>query len=212
MSVASRQIILVMEKPEDEETAPDLTDVSWSPDGRYVYLTHSAKDKWERGLVRLNISTHEIEDLVKDENLYSRWMFSEDGQKIFYQFSDGDLPNDLYMSDARLERAVRLTDLNPWLAQRKLTRSELVEYLDVDGNTLYGILYYPVGYEKAQTYPLIVAVHGGPESHYVNGWHTRYSAPAQVLAGQGYLVFFPNYRSSTGYGIEVIKKTPPSTL
>jgi dipeptidyl aminopeptidase/acylaminoacyl peptidase len=28
--------------------------------------------------------------------------------------------------------------------------------------------------------------------------------PPQVLAGRGYFVFLPNYRSSTGYGVEVI--------
>ena len=33
---------------------------------------------------------------------------------------------------------------------KKLTRSELVKYLDVDGEELYGILYYPVDYEEGK--------------------------------------------------------------
>ena len=45
-------------------------------------------------------------------------------------------------------------------------------------------------------------VHGGPESHYSNGWVSNYGSPGQVLSGRGYFVFYPNYRSSTGYGVE----------
>jgi dipeptidyl aminopeptidase/acylaminoacyl peptidase len=65
-----------------------------------------------------------------------------------------------------------------------------------------GILYYPTDYAKGKRYPLIVDVHGGPESNHSNGWHTNYVVPPQVLAGKGYLVFLPNYGASTGYGLE----------
>jgi len=44
-------------------------------------------------------------------------------------------------------------------------------------------------------------VHGGPESHYSNGWITRYVTPGQVLAARGFAVFYPNYRGSTGRGL-----------
>ncbi|MCK4745438.1 MAG: S9 family peptidase, partial [Bacteroidales bacterium] len=50
--------------------------------------------------------------------------------------------------------------------------------------------------------PLIVYVHGGPESHHTNNWLSRYSTPGQVMAGKGYLVLYLNYRASTGYGVD----------
>jgi len=59
-----------------------------------------------------------------------------------------------------------------------------------------------VNYQKGTSYPLVTIVHGGPESNYSNGWVTRYSEPGQVLAGKGYAVFYPNFRSSTGYGLD----------
>jgi dipeptidyl aminopeptidase/acylaminoacyl peptidase len=37
------------------------------------------------------------------------------------------------------------------------------------------------------------------------GWLSAYSRPAQALCGEGYFVYFPNYRSSTGYGLEHVK-------
>lgn len=96
----------------------------------------------------------------------------------------------------------RLTVSNPWLTERKLGKQEAIRYLARDGQEIEGLLIYPVDYQPEQQYPLVVIVHGGPESNFSNEWITRYSEPGQVLAGKGYAVFFPNYRASTGYGVE----------
>jgi dipeptidyl aminopeptidase/acylaminoacyl peptidase len=48
-------------------------------------------------------------------------------------------------------------------------------------------------------------VHGGPESHVSNGWVTSYSRPGQVGAARGFAVFYPNYRGSTGRGVDFSK-------
>jgi dipeptidyl aminopeptidase/acylaminoacyl peptidase len=48
-------------------------------------------------------------------------------------------------------------------------------------------------------------VHGGPESHYSNGWLTGYSLLGQMAAARGYAVFYPNYRGSTGRGVAFSK-------
>ena len=50
-----------------------------------------------------------------------------------------------------------------------------------------------------------MAVHGGPESHDKNGWLTSYSDPGQMGAARGYAVFYPNYRGSTGKGVDYSK-------
>ncbi|MFQ5604595.1 MAG: prolyl oligopeptidase family serine peptidase [bacterium] len=96
----------------------------------------------------------------------------------------------------------RLTVSNPWLAERKLGKQEVVRYQSRDNWDVEGLLIYPVDYQTGQKYPLVVLVHGGPESHFYNGWLSNYSRPGQVLSGKGYAVFYPNYRSSTGYGLE----------
>ncbi|MBD3224340.1 MAG: prolyl oligopeptidase family serine peptidase [Caldithrix sp.] len=96
----------------------------------------------------------------------------------------------------------RLTNVNPWLKDKHLGKQEVVQYQARDGVTIEGLLIKPVDYEADQSYPMVVFVHGGPESHYSNGWVTRYATPGQVLAGKGYAVFYPNYRASTGYGLE----------
>ena len=188
----TKAIELAYELPEDEDTAPTVNVVNWSPDGGHLYMTYSAKDHWERGLVRYDLSSRETTDLVKDGNLYGGWRFTKDGRKIFYNFSNGDLPNDLYMADAEFRNTTRLTDLNPWLADVTLTRSELVEYLNVDGKALYGILYYPVNYDPGKQYPLVAEIY---ERFFNNG----FNANMNLLANADFFGFRPSVDLEIGY-------------
>lgn len=104
-----------------------------------------------------------------------------------------------YWNGKNLEQ---LTTVNPWLAERTLGNQEVIRYKARDGLEIEALLIYPTNYVKGQAYPLIIVVHGGPEAHYSNEWLTGYSTPGQVLANKGYAVFYPNYRGSTGYGVE----------
>ncbi|MCL7974706.1 MAG: S9 family peptidase [marine benthic group bacterium] len=108
-------------------------------------------------------------------------------------------PGELYVSDGGGEPR-RITDSNPWLADRRLASQEPVEWIAADGLRLEGILIRPLdGRDDA---PTIVVVHGGPEAHQRNGWMTGYSTLGQVAAADGFAVFYPNYRASTGRGVE----------
>jgi dipeptidyl aminopeptidase/acylaminoacyl peptidase len=112
-----------------------------------------------------------------------------------------DIPEELFYWQ-RGKKVRRLTELNPWLSDRKLGKQSVIKYKARDGLEIEGILIYPVNYDVKTKYPLIVYVHGGPESHYSNGWMSSYSRPGQVMAGKEYVVFYPNYRASTGYGVQ----------
>lgn len=95
----------------------------------------------------------------------------------------------------------RLTDSNPILDERRLARQEVITYEARDGLEIEAILIHPAERLRGGN-PLVVIAHGGPEAHYSNGWLTSYSSPGQVLAGKDYAVVYPNYRGSTGRGVE----------
>lgn len=126
---------------------------------------------------------------------------SRDGAVIAFVGSTPSLPAEVYRWQSRA-KVRQLTTRNPWLAERRLGRQGVIRYTARDGQEIEAILVYPLNYEKGTRYPLIVSVHGGPEAHHSNGWLTRYLDPAQVLAARGYLALYPNYRASTGYGVE----------
>ena len=110
-------------------------------------------------------------------------------------------PGNLYLWDGK-KKITKLTNINPELAEKTLGNQEVISYKARDGVEIEGLMIHPVAYEKGKSYPLVVYVHGGPESHHSNGWLSRYSTPAQVMAGKGYLVLYLNYRASTGYGVD----------
>jgi len=119
--------------------------------------------------------------------------------------SSYNLPWEAFYFDIGKNTPTRLTDSNPWLAGIRWARQEVITYTARDGLQLEGILIHPLDEESGKRYPLILAVHGGPESNHNNGWITWYSTPGQVAAARGFAVFYPNYRGSTGRGVEFSK-------
>lgn len=136
----------------------------------------------------------------KTDITFRRISFSKDMKHAAFGGSSPHIPRDLFYLEIG-KTPERLVTLNPWITERKLGEQKVIRYQARDGLEIEGLLILPVGYKEGQRYPLIVSVHGGPEGHHSNDWVTRYSSPAQVLAGKGYSVFLPNYRASTGYGV-----------
>ncbi|MCP5055011.1 MAG: S9 family peptidase [bacterium] len=133
---------------------------------------------------------------------FSDATFSTDFKHMAFVGSGPGTPPDLFYWKTGDKNVSRLTDLNPWLKERTLGKQTVIRYKARDGVEIEGLLIHPVNYKEGQKYPMIAFIHGGPEHHYFNRWVTRYSEPAQVLAGRGYALFYPNYRASTGYGVD----------
>jgi len=192
IDIDNKEMVLVYSFPEDRDKAPDLRILHWTKDLNSFYMSYSAKDKWERGIVRYDIDSKQFTDLIKDSNLYGRWQVSKDGSRFFYNFSDGNEPNELFMADADFSTKKQLSNLNPWIKDKKLTRSELVKYMDSDGKELYGVLYYPVDYEEGKKYPLVCEIY---EQFFNNG----YNYSMNIIANAGYFGFRPSVNLIEGY-------------
>ena len=189
-NVADAQRKLIVPMQEEEEKNPRMSALDWTPDGSAIYATWAARDKWERGLVRVDATTGTITPVARDNRVYGVRM-TRDGNAFIGSISDGDRPADLYVADPQFASAKRLTDLNPWLASKSLPRSELVSYRDVDGKALHGVLRYPVGYEKGKKYPTVFEIY---ETFFDNGFNSR----AAFLANHGYAVFHPSVNLVVG--------------
>ncbi len=130
---------------------------------------------------------------------------SRDGQSAAMLSDSPTHPSEVFMMRHGDSGPRRLTDSNPWLADISLAKQEVIAYTARDGLRLQGVLIHPLDEQPGKRYPLILQVHGGPESHRRNGWLTRYSRAGQVGAARGFAVFYPNYRGSTGRGVEFSK-------
>lgn len=130
--------------------------------------------------------------------------FDSAGSTVAITASTPYIPSEMYISIEGSEFK-RVTISNPDLDKYAMGNQVVYEWTASDGLALQGILIYPVGYEEGKRYPLVVQPHGGPESNYSNGWNTYYSRWSQLLANEGYFVFAPNYRASTGRGVVFVK-------
>ncbi len=120
-----------------------------------------------------------------------------------YKVSTSRHPFEVYRHDGNA--FVRLTNSNPWLDDVPLAKQEVVTITARDGLQIEGVLIHPLTRTDGVRAPLIIVVHGGPEAHFGNGWLTNYGNWGQTLAARGFAVWFPNYRASTGYGVEFAK-------
>lgn len=153
--------------------------------------------------------------VINPINAKKSYLFQSDEHRVtmFSRSAKGDItfvantpshPSEVFTMNERKRNVYqKRTNHNEWLEGLKLGKQEVITYKARDGKyDIEGMLIYPIGYIEGQKYPLITVVHGGPESHYSNGWLTAYSMPGQMGATEGYAVFYPNYRGSTGRGID----------
>lgn len=172
--------------------APTLGITHWTEDGRYLFATKAAKDKWERGLVRYDLNRQEEEVVVMGSDLYRSWTIAEDGSRLVFRRSDGDRPDEIWTASGDFGNARALTNENPWLDDVVLSKSQLIKYYDVDGEELYGVLHLPANYEEGKKYPLVAEIY---ETFFNNG----YSYSAQTLAAQGWMVLRPSVDLEEGF-------------
>ncbi len=158
-------------------------------------------------------------DIVLSEqkiDAYERTIVIEPGQVVFRGFSNNngtiifagntkDHSSELFTFDVDSKKLTRHTDSNPWLTDIQLSKQVKHVFDARDGLDIEGVLLYPLNYEEGKKYPLIIYVHGGPEASVQNGWSTSYGMWGQIATAKGYFVYMPNYRASSGRGVEFTK-------
>jgi dipeptidyl aminopeptidase/acylaminoacyl peptidase len=182
----------IVETNDSVATAPRYTVAAWSGDGRYVYLTYASRRQWERGYVRYDRQTRQLEDLVKDGRLYSGLRVARNSSTAVFTMSDGNRPGDIYAATLAPYGVRRLTNSNPQLAAKTFGKTELVSYHDVDGKTRYAVVLYPSGYVAGRKYPTVFNI-------YEDFFDDTFDASANVLAGAGYVVVKPSVGFDIGF-------------
>ena len=91
-----------------------------------------------------------------------------------------------------------LTALNDDLLDDRVLGAvnEIIYNSSFDGQEIQGWYITPHDFDPQTKYPLILEIHGGPHLAY----GPYFSAEMQLMAAQGYVVFYNNYRGSTSYG------------
>ena len=103
-----------------------------------------------------------------------------------------DHPPELYLAPKDGGRPEQLTHENDFAAGLTLAQSEVVTWTAPNGRILDGVLTYPAGYKLGARAPMVLYIHGGPNS----SSKRQFNLVPQVIASKGLMVFEPNYRGS----------------
>lgn len=131
------------------------------------------------------------------------------GGRIAYTAGTTSHPADLWVSNGGSGR--KLTDLNgTWMADKAMAPVRKLAVTAPDGRPIDAWLVTPPGLQPGQRAPLILEIHGGPNTAYAPVFATDY----QLYAAHGYAVLYTNPRGSTSYGEEfanLIDRAYPGT-
>ncbi|MDQ2865874.1 MAG: S9 family peptidase [Candidatus Eremiobacteraeota bacterium] len=114
---------------------------------------------------------------------------------IAFAGSEADSPTELYYMASDSAAPQKLTNYNSDIAKLDLGAVKPISWTN-EGFDENGTITLPPAYDPAKSYPLVLVIHGGPNS----SSSVSFSSLNQLLAAHGYIVFNPNYRGSDNMG------------
>ncbi len=177
------------------KTGHDVFQYEWSPSGKQMLVVINRGGSFELELLEVETGAMSALSAVEGRGVHSNPNWAKDESFITFEFESPLLPPDIYRMELPSKQVTQLTFSNPPALQRnKKVMPEIISYKSYDGLEIPAFLYRP---EKPNG-AAIVYPHGGPKDQYGFFWDEL----AQYFTAKGYTYLAPNYRGSTGYGIE----------
>ena len=177
----------------------------FSPDGKLIAWT--ANIDGETSVFFYDTGTKQASPLPLPKGVNSpggsETAFTRDGERLLYYHNGPTAPNDAWVYDIASKQSHQVThSLIGGINTAEMVEPFLVHYPSRDRKwTISALAYIPHNAPRDGRRPLILFIHGGPQSQTVNS----FNRVIQYLANQGYAVVAPNYRGSRGYGKEFME-------
>ncbi|GBC83122.1 Dipeptidyl-peptidase 5 [bacterium HR10] len=177
-----------------------VEELVWAPDSQRLYFTVAEGGAFP--IYTVTLATGEIRKLVPtgaNEGL----QITPDGKTLIFLRHGFSQPAELYRVNVDGSQLAPLTRMNAErLAEIQWGEVRSIWYTGADGARVHGWIITPPGFDPAKKYPMIVLLHGGPQSVWADVFHYRWNA--QLFAAAGYVIFMPNPRGSIGFGQKFI--------
>jgi len=190
----ARSLTAALDRPVDN--------FAWTPDGQSLLIAYVDTGRYK--LARLDLSGHMVplaENIGSSTSSYLGFLgggthISTAGQLIAYCVQDENTLGDVVVRHGNQVR--RITDLNRTLfTKRTLAQvDERWSSSSYDSKRIQGFVLKPPAFDAAKRYPMVLEIHGGPNS----AWGSQYDYEKQMMAAAGYVVLLVNPRGSIGYG------------
>src|SRR6059036_35262 len=164
---------------------------TWCADSKCVYAV--VEERGRENIHRIDLPSFRHSVAVGGGGVSTNAQVTPDGRGVVYLHQSNPQPAEVWASGRQLthhnDQAVAALDLKPL---------EPFGFVGALGDSVFGWLLKPPGFDPAKRYPLIYLIHGGPQGAWTDYWHPRWSY--QMFASRGYVVAAVNFHGSTGYG------------
>jgi dipeptidyl aminopeptidase/acylaminoacyl peptidase len=177
-------------------------EAAWAPDSTAIYF--AADDQGRRPVFQVALADGKITKVTSDDAAYSNLSLSPDGRYLYAlrdAVSAPPAPVRIDVTDAGASVPVALSSPAP--ALEVPGRVDEVHATAADGTEIRGWLVLPAGASAEAPAPLVLWVHGGPQSSW-NAWSWRWNP--WLMAARGYAVLLPDPALSTGYGQHMLER------
>ncbi|HEV8580674.1 MAG TPA: S9 family peptidase [Thermoanaerobaculia bacterium] len=177
---------------EEWDRSPD--GVFFSADGRTLFT--AAGDVGQHPLFAIDVASGKVTKLLSDGHVREP---QRAGDRLVFGRDTLRSPVELYAVGRDGSALTQITRINQEKVAAAVTgESVQFHFQGANGDTVYGWVTKPAGFQPDRKYPLAFLIHGGPQGSFNNEFHYRWNP--QVYAGAGYAVVTVDFHGSTGYG------------
>jgi dipeptidyl aminopeptidase/acylaminoacyl peptidase len=174
-----------------------VDDFQWADDSKSIYF--SAAVEGQTPIHRVDLASKAISQVAADKTIFE-WEVIAGGKRLLYTRSSIGEPVEMFsaeLSSGKAGSATRLTHVNDAVASEVDIRPAEAIWVDgARGEKVQVFIVKPHNFDPNKKYPLILNVHGGPQSQ----WSDALRGDWQIYPGSGYVVAFANPHGSTGRG------------
>ena len=145
---------------------------------------------------------------------YDNLALASHSPRVAFVYSSLQRPTEVYLAESvdKLAEARPITAFNKLFTERALPQGKPYRWTADDGSPVEGMLLYPPGHFGEKHLRTLTLIHGGPADadgdHFEADWYQW----ATLAATNGWLVFEPNYRGSSGYGDQFMSQIVPNIV
>jgi dipeptidyl aminopeptidase/acylaminoacyl peptidase len=172
-------------------------ELAWSPDSKTIYF--AAENETQRPVYAMAARFGAQPKQIISGTYNTAVSFSADGKTLVFERTSLTLPAEIFTASGDGSGARQLTHQNDSiLAALEMNAPETFWFDGAEGTKVQAMLIRPPKFDVAKKYPLLVVLHGGPQTMWANSWGYRWNP--QVFSAAGYVTLMINRRGSTGYG------------
>jgi dipeptidyl aminopeptidase/acylaminoacyl peptidase len=172
------------------------TNLAWSPDSKTIYFL--AENETLQPLYAMVAKAGATPKKVLD-GFNVAYAYSGDGKTLLAERTSLTMPAEVFVAAGDGSGLKQLAHENDAiLATLEIPAPEKFWFEGAEGTKVEAMLLKPPQFETGKKYPVLVLLHGGPETMWSDAWGYRWNA--QVFSAAGYATLMINRRGSTGYG------------